>query len=347
MTARRRRDNIVVVVLAVLAVLGGGHAVLSWFRSPPAGPSDSATVSLIGHSALAASFAEDFVVTYLSSTAGQQDRLSSYLDSGQQLRLPATAHPVSDPLVVHVGRTESSAALEIWEVTVSVVPGRNSAASERQYYQVAVSVTPDGRRRALSVPAMVEPPGIGPDVTLAYSTPCSTETPLADVARGFLTAYLTGSGDVARYTTTQSGITVLRPAPMRGLEVVGVSSDDSTCGSGRDSARVLATVAPKNAAAAAPSDSSGSPQSSQHDSGLGTAPGASKAAGPADGAALAYPLTMVRTNGQWQVQAIDRVPALTDPLTIVTNSGAGNRSSSDAPTTTPTTTVQIPPATQN
>ncbi|MGW0057853.1 conjugal transfer protein [Nocardia nova] len=319
MAARRRRDNILVAVLAVLAVLGGGHAVLSWFSEPPQGPSDANTTTLIGHAQLAASFAEDFVVSYLGSSAGQQDRIADYVDPGQQMRLPATAHPVSDPMVVHVSRTESTASVEIWAVTISVHPGRTGSVTDaRQYYQVAVSVTPDGRRRALSLPAAVEPPRRGPDITLAYGTPCPSDTPLADVATGFLTAYLTGSGDVARYTAVGAGITALRPAPFTGLESVSVTADESSCGSSGNAAKVLATVAPKGSGGASVS--------------------------------LSYPLTMVRPSGQWQIQAIDRVPALTNPLTVVNGAGpggAGAPAPSSSQPAAPTTTVQIPPATQN
>ncbi len=322
MAARRRRDNIVVAVLAVLAVLGGGHTVLSWFSDPPKGPSDETTTTLIGHSQLASSFAEDFVVTYLGATAGQQDRIGEYVDPGQQLRLPATAHPVSDPVVVHVARTETTPSVEIWTVTVSVHPGRAggpaTGTDARQYYQVAVSVTPDGKRRALSLPAAVEPPARGPDITLAYGTPCSADTPLADVATGFLTAYLTGTGDVARYIGVGAGITALKPAPSTSLDNVSVTSDDAGCGSSATAAKVLATVTPKGTGGAS--------------------------------ASLAYPLAMVRSAGQWQVQSIDRVPALTNPLTVVAGNGpggAGGQMPGNSQSAAPTTTVQIPPATQN
>ncbi|MBO0854352.1 MAG: conjugal transfer protein [Nocardia sp.] len=322
MAARRRRDNILIAVLAILAVLGGLHAIGSWFSKPPAGPSDSTITALIGHSQLASSFAEDFVVSYLGATSGQQDRLAEFVDTDGQARLPATAHPVTDPVVVHVSRTRSAASVEIWSVTVSVHPGRTAGAAEisnRQYYQVAVAVTPDGRRRALAVPAAVEPPGRGPDITLAYAAPCSNDTPLADVARGFLNAYLTGSGEISRYIAVGAGIGALSPAPFSGLESVSITADNSGCGTSGTSAKVLATVVPKGSGGAS--------------------------------AALAYPLTMVRSSGQWQIQGIDLVPALTNPLTIVKDAGPGGLSGASPSRTasrpTASTSAQIPPATQN
>lgn len=316
MAARRRRDNVVVAVLAVLAVLGGGHAILSVFDSGPPAPSDDSTTAIVGHAQLAGSFAEQFVVTYLTSVAGQQDRIGEFVGSGQQVALPTSARQVSDPAVVYVSRTLSTGGLEVWSVTVSVRVGKAGAATapeNRQFYRVGVSVS-DGRLRALSVPAVVQPPARGADLALAYRAPCAADTPLAQVATGFLGALLTGNGDVARYTTPDAGLAALKPAPFTGVELVSLSADDSGCGSGGAKAQVLATINPKADTGAT--------------------------------ASLAYPLTMIRNAGQWQVVSIDPVPALSSPLAVV----AGQDSRGGAPPTStpsPSSSAQIPPATQN
>ncbi|MFQ6395092.1 conjugal transfer protein [Nocardia sp. KC 131] len=317
MVARRRRDNIVVAVLAVLAVFGGGHAFFSLFSSDPPPPSDNTTTAIVGRAQLAGSFAEQFVVNYLTAVAGQQDRIGEYVGTAQQISLPTAARVVSDPAVVYVSRERSVNGLDVWSVTVSARIGKGTtatAADPRQFYRVAVSLS-EGRLRALSVPAVVEPPARGADLALAYSSPCAAETPLAQVAAGFLSALLANSGDVVRYTTQDSGITALKPAPFTAVELVSLVADDRSCGTGNATAQVLATVNPK-----------------------------------ADGGAtatLAYPLSMVRNGGQWQVQSIDSVPALANPLAIVgaqDSRGSGASSTSTAP---PTTTMQIPPAKQN
>ncbi|WP_280489225.1 conjugal transfer protein [Nocardia carnea] len=315
MAARRRRDNIVVVVLAVLAVLGGGHAVYSLFAPDPAPPGDEEMVGVTGHASLAASFAQDFVVTYLSADASEQDALSRYVDGTQRISLPKTGAQVSAPLVVYVSRTLDAGAVEVWSVTVSVQTGRAGAAgAARHYYRVPVSVS-EGSLRALTLPAAVEPPAVGSDLAQAYSAPCGEETAFAQVATGFLSAYLTGAGDVARYVAVDSGISALRPAPFTDLTTVTVTAEDSGCGTAGSSAQVLATVTPKGAA--------------------GTAP------------ALAYPLTMVRGEGQWQVRAIETLPALKEPLTLVVPQGENSGPATGSTTGAPTTTAEIPPATQN
>ncbi|WP_227983757.1 conjugal transfer protein [Nocardia spumae] len=318
MAARRRRDNALFAVLAVLAVLGGGHAVLSWFSSPPPGPSDADTTTIVGNAQLAESFAEEFVVTYLSATSGQQEKLSEYVNA-QQMKLPSTARQVSDPIVVFASRSIGTKSLDVWAVTVSVRIAKTGAAGGlREYYRVPVSVAADGRRRALSLPSAVGAPGPGNDLALNYDISCGTDTPLAQVASGFLAAYLTGSGDVARYVTPNSGIAALQPAPYTGVETATVSSADSSCGTSADSAKVLATINPKTGAGPAPT--------------------------------LAYPLTMIRSSGQWQVQAMDALPALHTPIAVVSGGQARDSASASAsgtPTTAPSTAVSVPPATQN
>ncbi|WP_245721140.1 conjugal transfer protein [Nocardia pseudovaccinii] len=318
MAARRRRDNAIVAVIAVLAVLGGGRTILGWFADKPVAKSpDTMSTAIIGHARLAESFAEEFVVTYLSASSGQQERLGEYVGGGQQINLPATGRQVSDPIVVFTSRNLSTDAFDVWSVTVSVRVAKTGAGASgnREYYRVAVSVAADGRRRALAVPAAVEPPGRGIDLVLGYQNPCGAESPLAQVASGFLSAYLTGSGDIARYTVPNSGIAALRPAPFTSAETTTVSSDDAGCGVGGSNARVLVTVNPKTASGAAPT--------------------------------LAYPLTMIQTAGQWQVEYLDSMPELREPMTVVAaNEGSGGAPTSTA-TSAPSSAVSIPPATQN
>ncbi|MBY8862728.1 conjugal transfer protein [Nocardia sp. CA2R105] len=348
MAARRRRDNVLVAVLAVLAVLGGGRTILGWFSTPPPGPSDDTTTKIVGRSQLAESFARDFVVTYLSASANQQDKIAEYVSSGQQVTLPSTGRQVSDPAVVFAEREVSNPQLEVWSVTISAKVGKgagtavgtsSSAAAStasssgtttsasnasatagpgRQYYRVAVSVAA-GRVRALSLPAAVDAPGRGSDLALANQNSCSPDTPFGQVVSGFLTAYLTGSGDLSRYTVPNSGMVAPAPAPFVSVETATVSTDTTGCGTGGGTARVLATVNPKATDGASPT--------------------------------LAYPLTMIFSAGQWQVQRIDPLPPLRNPLTVVVGDATQGPQVQSTPssvaTTSPSSAVQVPPAKQN
>jgi hypothetical protein len=329
MAARRRRDNIVFIALAALAVIGGLRAIFGvLFDSPPAGPSDATTVALLGHAQLAGSFAEDFVQTYLGATSNQQDTVGKYV-SAANMNLPTVGQQVAEPAVAFIRRTDVESGVEIWTVTVSVrtqqagtaasgtsAAAATSASAARRFYRVAVSVT-DGHVRALSLPAMVPPPGQGLDLSLSYTASCSPDTPLFTVASGFLGAFLTGSGDVTRYTTVDANISALTPAPYSSVDTIAVSSDDSSCGASASTAHVLASINPKTATGVA-----------------GT---------------LAYPMTMVRKGGQWQVRELDPVPALANPLAVVNSDsgGAGSTATSSTTPTSATTAVSIPPATHN
>ncbi|MFE4455792.1 conjugal transfer protein [Nocardia tengchongensis] len=318
MAARRRRDNIVVTIVAILAVLGGGHAVIDAFSTPPPGPSDNSTIALISRSRLAEAFAREFVVTYLSANAGQRDRIADFLSTPPQGTLPATSRPVTDPIVVYSTRSLSESNVDVWTVTVSVRVVRRAGVAEeaREYYRVAVSVM-EGRLRALAAPAAVAPPARGLGLALRYSTACATDSPLAQVAAGFLQALLTGNGDLARYVTTDSVIESLRPAPFSTVEQTTTASDDAECGVRGDQAQVMVTATPKVDGAVTP--------------------------------ALSYPLTMVRVAGQWQVRSMDPFPALQVP--VVVSSGQqgreGNTGSVTPTRTAPSSAAQIPSATQN
>ncbi|KAA8881930.1 conjugal transfer protein [Nocardia colli] len=314
MAARRRRENVSVAVLVVLAVLGGGRAIFDLVSSDTPSDTSAATASTVGHAYLATSFAEEFVTAYLSSVTGQQDRIAEYLGTQQRVTLPAVAREVSDPMVVYVSRALSDRGVEIWSVTVSVRVATIGATTgtTREFYRVSVSVI-EGRLRAIALPSVVEPPARAPVLALTYTTPCAQDSPLTQVASGFLAAFLTGTGDVSRYTTSAAGISALRPAPFAGVDSVTVLADDAGCGAGGSTAKVLATVDPKRNNEAATT--------------------------------LAYPLTMVRSAGQWQVASVDPVPALTNPLAVV-----GGKPDSAGPagvsTTTRSPTVQIPPPVQ-
>ncbi|GAA5062315.1 hypothetical protein GCM10023318_45810 [Nocardia callitridis] len=333
-------------VLAVLSVLGGGHAIFSMFTSDAPPPVDGSATVAIGHAQLVGSFAERFVVTYLGAAAGQQDRLAEFV-TVPQVSLPSKGKEVSDPAVIYLSREVSGAGLEVWSATISVTDhaggtdtgttragastthattGAKSTAKDEQaaerlheYYRVPV-VLAGGRPRAMALPAMVEPPARGEDLGAVYDSPCSSETPLAQVTSGFLTTFLTGTGDVGRYTALGVPIVALRPAPFTGLDGVTVTADDSGCGANGTVAHVLATVNPKTESATA--------------------------------ATLVYPLTLVRDGGQWQVQSMDSIPALSQPLSVIANQdpGRGNASSTESAAATTSTAlssaVQIPPATQ-
>lgn len=313
MAARRRRDNIVFGVLATLAVIGGGATILGWLLPEKSSPTADSTATVVGHAQLAGAFAQDFVTTYLTTVEGQKDVLGKFINSSGLMHVSQARRDVSDPAVVYVRRTVTTERLEVWAVTVSVRVAQDPGRGGRQYYGVAVSLA-DGALRALAPPALVDAPPTGLDLMTAYTGPCTADTPLATAVSGFLSAYLSGSGDITRYTTANAGVAALQPAPFTALESVAVVSDDTGCGAERSTVRVLATVTPRDRGGA-----------------LST---------------LAYPLTMARADGQqWQVQSMDVVPALSDPVSVT--NGVPTDPVGPTTTSTPPATASIPPAKHN
>ncbi|NUS42721.1 MAG: conjugal transfer protein [Mycobacteriaceae bacterium] len=308
MAARKRRDNVVFGALAVLAVIGGGATVLGWLLpSKHAAVADS--TASIGQAQLAGAFAAEFVGVYLGTVEGQADRLERYVSGAATLKLPTTRRPAADPAAVQVRLTKNARGLQVWSALVSV---RIDEHGTRRYYGVPVVVS-QGAPRALNAPMLVAAPELGPELVQAYSATCAASTPLAAAAAGFLTAYLTGSGELSRYAAVGSGIKPVHPAPYGALDNISVSADDRQCGSGHSgAARVLVKLTPKD-----------------RDGTAGT---------------LAYPLVMVRVDGQqWQVRELEVVPALADPVVVV----GGQPTPQPSSAATSTTAVTIPPAHQN
>lgn len=314
MSARRRRDNLIVGVIAVMAVIGGGSTLLGWVIPDRAAKAPDSVPAIVGRAQLAGAFAEEFVVTYLSATDSRRDAIGKFIGNAGTVTLPKTRRQVSEPSITHVFRAVATESVDVWSVTVSVLVGEGVGADvgTRQYYRVAVSVA-RGALRALALPALVDGPSTGSDLALVYSTPCAAESPLGAAVSGFLTAYLTGSGDLTRYSTVNSGIRAPSPPPFAALDSVTVSADHSRCGSGATTVRLLATVTPRNRDATA--------------------------------APLAYPLTTVLVEGQWLVRSLDPIPGLSEPLTVVSG---GPPEAPPAATPGPSTSAApVPSATHN
>lgn len=306
---RQRRERMLVVGVAALAIIGGLNAIFGFLfgGSPPVEP-EAAALRLESHSALASSFAEDFVVTYLSAGSGSAPTLARYVAA--QVSLPTVGRDVSEPLVAYLERVRVTGGLEIWSVTVAVRVGDDGG--PRQYYRVGVSLL-QGQLRALSLPEQVAQPGRGVDLSTVYRSSCGSSDQLYSVTSGFLGAMLAGTADITRYTTADAGIAALSPAPYNSLDTDSVTADDSSCGAKGSVAHVLITVTPHGAAGPTPP--------------------------------LSYPLTLTRANGQWQVAAMDAVPALGDRLAVVNESDSTARTT--VTTTAAATDAAVPPATHN
>ena len=114
----------------------------------------------------------------------------------------------------------------------------------------------------------------------------SESDPAYSVASGFLTAYLTGDGQVERYVTAESKLIGV-PGAYQSITVSGITavSPPPTTPADGQTVRVLATVTAINSQYA-----------------------------PTE---LSYPLTLTGVGGRWLVAAIDFAPAVSTDDALV------------------------------
>lgn len=198
-------------------------------------------------------FAQRLVVDWLQTTRGDEERLEAYGLLDLETRQPEIGQHASYPAATRA--TEVGPGL--WSVTVGVTvtdaePAVTAAEPEeppesaddpapgdqveseqpaplvplRQYFQVSVEYR-DGLLAAQTLPAAVPAPPTARHSRLIYDEVVDTRDPLGEAAAGFLSALLTGSGDVGRYTAENSAITAVASRPYRQVELTGIRADDA------------------------------------------------------------------------------------------------------------------------
>lgn len=201
-------------------------------------------------------FAQQFVVDWLQTPRGQEDRLRAYGLLDLETQQPEIARHVSFPAVARAAEVEPG----LWSVTVGVTvtdsdadgtgagsrdasdraddpaPGEqigseNSAgmaqrAPERRYFQVSVEHR-DGLLAAQALPAAVPEPPTAGHSRLIYDETVDASDPLGEAMGSFLSALLTGEGEVGRYTAPDADITAVAAQPYLEVSVVGIRADDA------------------------------------------------------------------------------------------------------------------------
>lgn len=280
------------IALIVLAALSGAHTLWDFaFGEPTDVVTPARTV--VNKSAVVSSFAEDYVTTWLTSTASTAGSLNQFVSvNTPDLNLPTTpAVVLGSPSVVAVtyeGAAGKDAEAEVFSVVVGVNERPYESASPTRYlYRVPVLWSQFGPR-ATGLPFQVSGPGPGADLPVAYPSTLASTDNAYQVVSGFITAYLTGTGDVARYVTTDSLLAGIgapylarkddkgNPLPL----VTSVTATEPVAAQPADGqiARVLAQV---------------TALTSQYAN-----------------VAMTYPLTLRGVGGHWSVAGIDRAPVL-------------------------------------
>lgn len=315
-----------------------GWMVWTLMTQPSPVSVESDTTARAGEQTSVEAFATDFVVTWLTTTTGQEKRLTPFVGSSSGLVLPekpwlvwdaapADAAPVEG---ISVGSAQgnargnaqgNTAAVEatsdepgVWTVTVAAtVAETNNAPAVRRYFQVPVAYK-DGAMAAQAFPAPVAAPQTAEAPRLAYRYPVALSDPVSAASAEFLSALLVG-GDVTRVISPGAQIRAISPAPYTVAEVEEVRVDEDLTELPKDlpdgqevHVLVTATATPKASAGAL---------------------------------SVQYALTLTARDGRWEVSSHDPAPSTLPPDSEDstgsqdTSIDPGTGSPSTAPTTQP------------
>lgn len=276
------------VTLVLWAAFAAGPAALvlaAWLILTPAAQPVGATPappSRVGELAAAQSFAEHYVVTWLQTPAGQEERLEPFVATTASVALPRTPWVVADPSTAGVEYLSAGT----WSVTVAVtvVAPTSAVAPERRYFQVPVTYQA-GRLLAQTLPAPVAAPKAADPVELGYRFRVGLAAPAALTVSDFLAALLTGAGDVSRYTTPGTSITPVTPVPYTAVEVheVLATHESAAAPEQGEQLRLLVTATAR--------------VSKQQET------------------SVQYALTLAARSGRWEVKTVDPAPATARPST--------------------------------
>ena len=272
------------IILAVPAVLGGTSTVWSWIDPPAPLPVAEMALDTINSVDPVQAFAVNCTTGVLTATVSGTDLARCSAPGNPYTLATRTLMTVTNPLAWATKRQVMSDDVTIYTVKVQVDERPYpSASAVTAYYQMSVAVYRGQGMQALDRIGRVAGPPPGAEVPLGYDAPIKTDSPLYGVLRGFTTAYLANTGDLSRYTTTDSGITAL-----------GTYAKDTT------------TLVAAQAETTPPDDPQDNTELAVHIDVSAPRADYSKTD------ELSYPLTLRSVGGTWFVARIDAVPVVAD-----------------------------------
>ncbi|MFE4540224.1 conjugal transfer protein [Streptomyces scopuliridis] len=315
-----------------LLVLGPLLGVFAYLSAPAqTGPSQkkpTAVAPAATGAQGAAGFAQLFVAAFISAGEGDQDELAAYYPDATSLRLEGDSgrRRGEQLIVVRLRQTDRG----VWSVTVAAritdtqlaadgrpdrkADAQAAAAQSVRYFQVpiATATTAGGASgyTALAMPAEVAAPERikAPGLIYGPMRPALPADPRTQAVTEFLTAYLTGAGELDRYLAPGTQLAPVVPAPYTGVAV------DTLAIEGEKGTEPVTTV---------PAD--------------GTvlrllvalrATGHDEVRVP-----LTYALTLKARAGRWEIASLDGAPTPAAPAAITApSSSAGGTAPSAAPT---------------
>ncbi|WP_055532793.1 conjugal transfer protein [Streptomyces graminilatus] len=278
-------------VIGVLALTGSS--------TPAQGAAKSVVVSTPASATGPAGFASLFVAAYLDAGQGTERDLTPYYSGSVVLSAKPGAREATRSTVIASREVQPG----YWSITVAAdVTAKNDAGKATrlgvQYFRVGVQATGPASAggtstsdaavagyAATSLPAQVAAPASLKPGALVYESDRGTSStdPAVETAKGFLSAYLTGTAELDRYTSPGVRLQAITPAPYSTVKVTGVQDDSS----GSEQQKV-------------PADGTELHQLVNVD--------AADSAG--NTVSLSYALTLKSRAGRWEVDSVDDAPAI-------------------------------------
>lgn len=292
----------------VAGYLGLGIGWLALNR-PVEAVAQTTTESETTSQSVAGGYAAGFVSAWLNASRDDPGELTGYIDlTGQGPFLSPEPWDYRDLDVVTVTpvtdqTTNVLVSANVKETTTDD-DENESTTWPRRYWQVVIATGSDGGVSAAGFPAPVNAPA-AVSVSVSYPETVGRTGDAGKAVTDFLTAYLTGEGEITRFIAPETQITPIQPTPFSRIDVIGISSNEAITESMSegDEVRILAAIGAQR----------------QDDRLI-----------PAS-----YALTMTLRAGRWEISQIDPAP-LTKQITAPTPPPT------DVPTASPTENQENP-----
>lgn len=271
--------HLVLVVCLVAGPVGLAVGWMAFTRRAPAAVAAAPAGQVSPDADVAGLFAAEVVTTWLTASRSDSEKVAAVLPGLQVGTLPDAPFKVRDVVVGPVTSVDAG----LFSVTVGVTVTDVTKTSVRRHYQVAVRVDDQGLA-VLGLPAFVALPGVVPAGSLTYETRLDARGDAAATAAGqFLTALLSGQGEVSRYVSPGVQIVPIRPAPFGQVRIDEVLASDAVPAVVTDGARLQVQVSVTGVVNARQQIRS------------------------------SYWLTLTARGGRWEIASIDPQPAAATP----------------------------------
>lgn len=236
----------------------------------------------------AGEYALAFTTSWLSATREAPGDLENYIDrstfeSGLSEKPWAYRDPAVSSIVVDEDIASVVVSVSVQETTYDK-NGDASSTWSRRYFQVPVLVAEEGIRVA-TLPTPIAQPSSPALPGLGYGQQLTTSDAAGATVMEFLTAYLTGAGDITRFISPAADIVPVKPALFVQLDPVELRTDTRAIDGASDGTEihVLATIRAANVDSRALSST--------------------------------YALTLTVRAGRWEVKSVDAAPIFSEAST--------------------------------